>query len=76
MYSWGWKMGETLADALPKRMKEIREVFIPAYQAIGPTGSFAIAMMQFELSEAERALASQDVARMMSAYQALMDFKL
>lgn len=67
---------ETLGDALPARMKQIREVYIPAYQEIGPTGGFAIALMQNDLSAAEKAMASGDLVGMIAAYKSLMEYKL
>lgn len=66
----------TLGDALPARMKEIREVFIPAYQSIGPASEFAIAMMNASLTRAEKALADGDVVAMIEAYKELQDYKL
>jgi molybdopterin converting factor small subunit len=66
----------TLGDALPARMKEIREEYIPAYQSIGLAGGFAIAMMNMSLTKAERALAEGDVIAMIEAYKELQDFKL
>lgn len=67
---------ETLGGALPAKMKEIREVYIPAYQSIGPTGGFAIAMMNAALTRAEKAMAEGDVAEMMAVYKELSEFKL
>lgn len=69
-------MTDTLADALPAKMKEIREVYIPAYQEIGPAGGFAIAMMNQALSRAETAMALGDTVGMVAAYKELSEFKL
>ncbi|RWR32516.1 hypothetical protein D2T31_00595 [Sinirhodobacter populi] len=66
----------SLGDALPARMKEIREVYIPAYRECGAAGSFAIAMMNDALTRAERALAAGDLTEMISVYQELMEFKI
>lgn len=66
----------TLGDALPAKMREIREVYIPTYREVGPTGAFAIAMMNDALTRAELALASGDVVEMIGAYRDLMEFKL
>lgn len=66
----------TLGEALPARMKEIREVYIPAYQECGPGAALAIALMNAGLTRAENALASGDVVDMIRAYQHLMEFEL
>lgn len=66
----------TLGDALPARMKEIREEYIPVYQSIGPTGRFAIEMMNASLTKAEKALVDGDVVAMIEAYKELQDYKL
>ena len=67
---------ETLGTALPAKMKEIREVHIPAYRSIGPNGQFAIAMMNAALTQAEQAMAQGDVVEMIRAYEELKSFKL
>ena len=69
-------MTKTLGDELPRKMKEIREVYIPAYQSIGPSGAFAIHFMNEALTKAEGALATQDIALMIEALNDLNDFKL
>ncbi|EFO30149.1 conserved hypothetical protein [Roseibium sp. TrichSKD4] len=69
-------MTNTLGDALPAKMKEIREVFIPAYQEIGPAGAFAIAMMNAALTRAEIAMAEGDVVAMLATHEELSEFKL
>ncbi|WP_395175556.1 hypothetical protein [Roseibium alexandrii] len=69
-------MTETLGDALPAKMKEIREVYIPAYQSIGPTGGFAIAMMNAALTRAEKAMSEGDAIAMLAAHKELSEFKL
>lgn len=67
---------ETLGDALPAKMREIRETYIPAYQSIGPAGGFAIAMMNQALTRAEKAMAEGDTVEMIAAYEELNGFKL
>lgn len=69
-------MTESLGTALPAKMKEIRETYIPAYQSIGPAGGFAIAMMNQALTRAETAMAEGDTVSMIRVYQELCDFKL
>jgi len=69
-------MSESLGTALPAKMKSIREVYIPAYQSIGPSGAFAIAMMNRALTKAEKAMAEGDAVAMIDAYRELCEFKL
>lgn len=65
-------MSDTLADALPREMKRVREL-IPIYTSV-PNGSFAIAMMNEALSRAEKSMAEDDVLRMLAAYVELKGF--
>lgn len=67
---------ESLGTALPAEMKRIREVVIPAYQSIGPAGQFALAVMQYTLTVAEKMMAEGDVVGMIRAYQELKEFEL
>ncbi|AVX04220.1 hypothetical protein MXMO3_01694 [Maritalea myrionectae] len=69
-------MTESLGEALPAKMKFIREEVIPAYQSIGPAGNLAIAMMNQSLTIAEKALAEGDLVQMMRSYEDLKDYKL
>lgn len=69
-------MTDTLGDALPRKMAEIRDVHIPAYEAIGPAGVFAVTMMKRDLDRAARALAEGDVVEMMSVYRELEEYQL
>lgn len=69
-------MIETLGDALPKEMARIRDVVMPAYQGIGPAGSFALTFMRRDLDVAARAMAEGDLPGMIAAYKALRDYKL
>jgi len=63
---------ETLAEALPKEQKRVREL-IKLYDEI-PTGVFAATMMRQSLARAERAAAAGDVAEMMAAYKDLKEY--
>lgn len=67
---------DTLGDALPREMARVRDTVIPPYQQIGPAGTFAIAMMRADLDRAAKALAEEDVAAMISAYEALKDYSV
>lgn len=65
-------MTDTLADALPREMKRVREL-IPIYASV-PNSAFAIAMMNDALSRAEKSMAEDDVLRMIAAYAELKGF--
>ncbi|PCJ24111.1 MAG: hypothetical protein COA96_10220 [SAR86 cluster bacterium] len=69
-------MAESLGDALPAKMKQIREEYIPSYQSVGPAGGFAVMMMQHSLTKAEQALSSGDVVEMLEVFAELNAFKL
>ena len=69
-------MTESLGEALPRKMAEIRDIYIPAYESIGPTGRFAITMMKHDLDRAAKALAEGDVVEMIAIYQSLEGYKL
>lgn len=64
---------ETLADALPREMARVRDELIPAYQSIGPSGLFGLAMLRESLDDAAKAMASGDVIAMVRAYQVLKE---
>lgn len=65
----------SLGIELPKEMARVRDKLMPMYQSIGPSGSFALALMRAELDRATKALAEGDVITMMRSYEALKDFK-
>ena len=69
-------MTDTLGDALPRKMKEIRDIYIPAYESIGPSARFAIAMMKRDLDRAAKALAEGDVVEMLAVYRDLEEYQL
>jgi hypothetical protein len=60
-----------LVEGILVECKRVREVLVPAYESIGPVGSFGKAMILADLAEAEAALGSGDVVRMVAAYKAL-----
>lgn len=66
---------DTLGDALPREMTRVRDEVMPAYQAIGPAGAFALAGMKADLDAAAKALAEGDVVAMVRVYQSLKDWK-
>ncbi len=67
---------ETLGDALPKMMAHVRDEIMPAYQACGAAGAFALAMMCADLDAAARAMVAGDTVEMMRLYQSLASYKL
>ena len=52
--------GRVLAE-----IKRVREHVIPAYEAIGPSGFFALAMIRPLVREGERALVTHDALAML-----------
>ena len=66
----------TLADALPDLMAQVRTVVIPSYEEVAkvaPMAKLTIAVIEAELDQAARALASGDVVAMLEAHAALRD---
>lgn len=64
---------QTLGDDLPRQMARVRDELIPAYQSIGPAGTFGLAMLRSSLDRAARAMASGDIVQMLRSYQELKD---
>jgi hypothetical protein len=65
----------SLGEELPKEMARVRDVLIPQYQSIGPSGAFAIFMMPADLDLAAKALAEGDVVEMIRVYESLKAYK-
>lgn len=65
---------DTLGDALPREMARVRDEVMPAYEASGSAGGYALQMMRYDLDIAAKALASGDVVAMMRAYEALKGY--
>ena len=63
-------MNESLAEALPKEMARVREV-LGHYKEIGPAGMFGAAFIEQDLREADQAVISGDLVRMIKAYKKL-----
>lgn len=68
---------DTLGDALPREQARVRDV-LECYQDIArmfPQGNcnFAIAMIKNSLAEADRAVISGDLVRMIAAYNDLKE---
>ena len=68
-------MAESLGVDLPRVMAHVRDNVIPAYQACGAVGLFALTMMRADLDRAAKAMAEGDLAGMIAAYQSLKDYK-
>ena len=66
---------DTLGDALLREMARVRDVVMPAYQAIGPSGAFALAFMRRDLDLAAKALAEGDVIAMLRVYESLKGYE-
>lgn len=69
-------MTDTLGDALPREMARVRDEVMPAYLEIGPAGAFALSFMRQDLDRAAKAMAEGDLPAMITAYQALKEYKL
>jgi len=67
-------MTDTLGDALPREMARVRDEVMPAYIAIGPPGTFALAMMRADLDLAAKAMVSGDTVTMIRVYESLKGF--
>ena len=69
-------MAETLADALPKVMAEVRDVVLPAYEDVlpyAPMTGLTIAVIKAELDADTKAIVEGDVVQMMALYQSLKE---
>lgn len=67
-------MADSLAAALPREMARVREV-LGHYREIGPAGMFGAAFIEADLREADQAVMSGDVVRMLQAYEKLKGIK-
>lgn len=64
----------SLGEALPREMARVRDEVMPAYLAIGPAGSYALAMMRADLDRAASAMARGDLTEMIEVYMSLKGF--
>ncbi len=67
---------QSLGEALPAEMARVRDEIMPAYEAIGAPGAFAIRLMRLQLDIAAKALADGDVVAMLLAYESLKGTKV
>lgn len=63
-----------LAEAYPKEQARLREL-IEQYRAIGPAGTFGLAVIQDVLTRSEKAAAEQDTVTMIRCYQEMQECK-
>lgn len=66
----------TLGEELPRQMARVRDEVMPAYQEIGPAGTFALGFMRADLDLAAKAMAEGDVVAMLRACKKLEEYKL
>ncbi len=62
----------TLAADFPKEQKRVREL-LEQYKEISAPGAMGVTMIEKVLEEAEIAVSSQDVVRMLKAYSMLKE---
>lgn len=62
--------GENVGSDMPNQQARCREL-LKLYHEIGPHGTFAAAMIEASLREADEAIASGDVVRIIRAYTRL-----
>lgn len=67
-------MSESLGEALPKEQARVREI-LGHYKALGPVGMFGAAFIEQDLREADNAVMSGDVVRMIRAYEKLKEIE-
>ena len=64
----------SLGEALPLEMARVRDQVLPAYLEIGAPGAFAVTMIRATLDRAAKAMAEQDIAAMIKAYDYLKGY--
>ena len=72
-------MTQSLAEALPARIREMNEVIIPAYVEIipiAPMTVITVSLMRSSVNRAVDALASGDVVEMIRAYEDIKNWQL
>lgn len=62
----------TLAEALPEEMARVR-VVLGYYKEIGPAGVIGAAFIEQDLRDADQAVMSGDIARMIRSYKKLQE---
>lgn len=67
-------MSESLAEALPREQARVREI-LGLFKQIGPAGMFGAAMIEIDLREADAAVMSGDVVRMLRVFKKLQEIE-
>lgn len=67
-------MSESLAEALPREQARVRRI-LGHFKEIGPAGMFGAALIEQNLREADAAVMSGDLVRMIRAYETLKGIK-
>ena len=62
----------TVGDEYPKEQARCREL-LQMYREIGPSGMFGAAVIEAKLREADEAMASGDIVRILAAFQAMKE---
>jgi hypothetical protein len=70
----GLVSGDSVGEDFPRQQARVREV-LGHYREIGPAGQFGAAMIEADLREADEAMASGDVVRILRSYETLRDIK-
>ena len=63
----------TLGDALPQEIARVT-VLLGHYREIGPAGQVGAYFIETDLAEANQAIVSGDVVRMLQAYKRLQEY--
>lgn len=72
-------MADSVGEALPREMKRVREVVLPAYYEVlkeNPLTIIAINLMNASLDAAAKALSEGDVIAILRAYEDLKGYEL
>ena len=62
-----------LIEGIQERCNYIREVVIPEYDRLGPTGMLGKMLLLADIAKGEKAIASDDVIEMVRVYKELID---
>lgn len=60
-----------LVEGIQAQCNRVRDELLPVYDSLGPVGAFGALMLREAVKEGEAAIASNDVVRMVKAYQSL-----
>lgn len=64
----------TVGDDFPKQQARVRAV-LQLYKDLGPAGAFGAMMIEQTLQQADEAMASGDIVRILQAYEALREIE-